>query len=71
MAFMDRVKQSAPDGLLDAEILLCDQFVEHVLDGSHRNSAAILSLQHMAYSSDCRAVFAWPVLSHIGLSWAS
>lgn len=33
MALMDRVKQTAPDALPNAELLLCDQFVEHVRDG--------------------------------------
>ena len=36
MALMECVKQSAPDALPNAEILLRDQFVEHVLDGALR-----------------------------------
>lgn len=36
MALMEQVKQRAPDGLLNAEVLLRDQFVEHVLDGALR-----------------------------------
>lgn len=36
LALMERVKQSAPDGLPNADVLLRDQFVEHVLDGSLR-----------------------------------
>lgn len=36
MALMEQVRQSAPDGLLNAEVLLRDQFVEHVLDSSLR-----------------------------------
>lgn len=36
MALMDQVKQCAPDGLLNAAVLLRDQFVEHVLDGGLR-----------------------------------
>lgn len=36
MALMGRVRQAAPDGLPNAELLLRDQFVEHVLDGALR-----------------------------------
>lgn len=36
MALMEPVKQNAPDGLLNADILLRDQFVEHVLDSALR-----------------------------------
>lgn len=36
MASMERVKQSAPDGLPNADRLLRDQFVEHVRDGALR-----------------------------------
>lgn len=36
IALMECVKQSAPDALPNAEILLHDQFVEHVLDGALR-----------------------------------
>lgn len=37
MALVEPVKQNAPDGLLNADILLHDQFVEHVLDSAlHR-----------------------------------
>lgn len=34
MALMEQVKQRAPDGLLNAEVLLRDQFVEHVMDSA-------------------------------------
>lgn len=37
MGLMASVKQCAPGGIPNAEVLLHDQFVEHVLDGSlHR-----------------------------------
>lgn len=36
MALMEQVKQRAPDGLRNAEVLLRDQFVEHVLDSAFR-----------------------------------
>lgn len=36
MALMEQVKHCAPDGLLNAEVLLRDQFVEHVSDGALR-----------------------------------
>ncbi|KAK0137755.1 hypothetical protein N1851_026032 [Merluccius polli] len=36
MALMEQVKQCAPDGLLNSEVLLRDQFVEHVLDSALR-----------------------------------
>lgn len=36
MALMERVKQQAPDGLLNSTVLLRDHFVEHVLDGALR-----------------------------------
>ena len=36
MALMAQVKRSAPDGALDADLLLRDQFTEHVLDSSLR-----------------------------------
>lgn len=36
MALMEQVKQRAPDGLLNSEVLLRDQFVEHVLDSALR-----------------------------------
>lgn len=36
MASMDQVKQCAPEGLLNAAVLLRDQFVEHVLDSALR-----------------------------------
>ena len=34
MTLMDRVKQSAPPGSLNPEVMLRDQFIEHVLDGT-------------------------------------
>lgn len=36
MALMEQVKQCAPEGSLNAEVLLRDQFVEHVLDSALR-----------------------------------
>ncbi|XP_042071311.1 uncharacterized protein LOC121812643 [Haplochromis burtoni] len=36
MALMEQVKQSAPDGMRNAEVLLRDQFVEHVVDSGLR-----------------------------------
>lgn len=36
MTLMERVKHQAPDGMPNAEVLLRDQFTEHVLDGSLR-----------------------------------
>lgn len=36
MALMEQVKQSAPDGMRNAEVLLRDQFVEHVVDSALR-----------------------------------
>ncbi|XP_058497498.1 uncharacterized protein LOC131467514 isoform X1 [Solea solea] len=36
MALMEKVEQCAPDGLLNARVLLRDQFVEHVLDSALR-----------------------------------
>lgn len=36
MALMEQVKQCAPDGSLNVEVLLRDQFVEHVLDSALR-----------------------------------
>ncbi|KAL4009470.1 hypothetical protein ACER0C_003322 [Sarotherodon galilaeus] len=36
MALMEQVKQSAPDGMRNAEVLLRDQFVEHVADSGLR-----------------------------------
>ncbi|XP_041842529.1 uncharacterized protein LOC121640743 [Melanotaenia boesemani] len=36
MALMDRVKQSAPDGVPNAGVWLRDQFIEHVYDSSLR-----------------------------------
>lgn len=36
MALMERVKQSAPGALPNADVLLRDQFMEHVLDGALR-----------------------------------
>lgn len=36
MSLMERVKQRAPAGTLNAEVLLRDQFTEHVLDSSLR-----------------------------------
>ena len=37
MALMDRVQQRAPSGgVPNAEVLLRDQFIEHVLDGALR-----------------------------------
>ena len=33
---MDRVKQSAPNAVPNFEVLLCDQFAEHVLDSALR-----------------------------------
>lgn len=33
MNLMASVKQQAPSGLLNADVLLCDQFVENVIDG--------------------------------------
>ena len=36
MALMARVKQCAPDGMPNSDVLLRDQFVEHVLDSSLR-----------------------------------
>lgn len=36
MSLMDRVKHRAPDGLVNVEVLLRDQFSEHVIDGALR-----------------------------------
>lgn len=36
LGLMTSVKQRAPGGIRKAEVLLCDQFVEHVQDGSLR-----------------------------------
>ena len=36
MGLMTSVKQRAPSGIPNAEVLLRDQFVEHVLDGPLR-----------------------------------
>ena len=36
MALMEQVKHCAPEGLLNAEVLLRDQFVEHVFDSALR-----------------------------------
>lgn len=36
LSLMERVKRQAPDGMPNAEVLLRDQFTEHVLDGSLR-----------------------------------
>lgn len=36
MALMEQVKQCAPDGMINADVLLRDQFVEHVLDNALR-----------------------------------
>ena len=36
MTLMDKVKQSAPDAVPNAEVLLRDQFTEHVLEGALR-----------------------------------
>lgn len=36
MALVEKVRQRAPNGMLNAEALLRDQFVEHVLEGSLR-----------------------------------
>lgn len=36
MSLMDKVKDRAPDGLVNAEVLLRDQFSEHVFDGALR-----------------------------------
>ena len=36
MGIMDRVKHRVPDGLVNAEVLLRDQFSEHVIDGALR-----------------------------------
>ena len=36
MSIMNRVKHRAPDGLVNAEVLLRDQFSEHVIDGALR-----------------------------------
>lgn len=36
IALMDKVKNCAPDGLVNAEVLLRDQFSEHVFDGGLR-----------------------------------
>ncbi|XP_048848763.1 uncharacterized protein LOC125718760 [Brienomyrus brachyistius] len=36
MGLMEKVKQRAPSGTLNADVLLRDQFVEHVLDGALR-----------------------------------
>lgn len=34
IALMEQVKQCTPEGPLNVEVLLCDQFVEHVLDSA-------------------------------------
>ncbi|KAI3352779.1 hypothetical protein L3Q82_019358 [Scortum barcoo] len=39
MALMDRVKQCAPDGVPNADVLLRDQFIEHVYDSSSSQGA--------------------------------
>ena len=36
LSLMDKVKQSAPDSVPNSEVLLRDQFTEHVLDGALR-----------------------------------
>ncbi|KAL7879398.1 hypothetical protein SRHO_G00016520 [Serrasalmus rhombeus] len=36
LALMDKVKQSAPNIVLNSDVLVRDQFVEHVLDSTHR-----------------------------------
>ncbi|KAL7872227.1 hypothetical protein SRHO_G00072100 [Serrasalmus rhombeus] len=36
MALMESVKQHAPEGMLNGEVLLRDQFIEHVVDGALR-----------------------------------
>lgn len=36
LTLMDKVKRSAPEGILNAEVLLRDQFVEHVSEGALR-----------------------------------
>lgn len=36
MTLMEQVKQCAPDGMPNAEVLLHDQFIEHVLDSALR-----------------------------------
>lgn len=46
MSLMERVKQKAPGGMLNAEILLRDQFVEYVLDGSLRRELKQYVRQH-------------------------
>lgn len=38
MSLMDKVKQRAPDALVNAEVLLRDQFSEHVFDGALRRA---------------------------------
>ncbi|KAL7870479.1 hypothetical protein SRHO_G00079780 [Serrasalmus rhombeus] len=36
MSLMDKVKQVAPEGLVNADVLLRDQFIEHVIDSALR-----------------------------------
>lgn len=38
MTLMDKVKRRAPEGLINSDVLLRDQFVEHVQDGALRRS---------------------------------
>lgn len=50
MALMERVKQSAPDGLPNADIFLRDQFVEHVRDSALRRELKQFVHRHPAAS---------------------
>lgn len=46
LSLMERVKQQAPGDIPNAETLLRDQFIEHVLDGSLRRELKKLARQH-------------------------
>lgn len=50
MALLERVKQSAPDGLPNADIFLRDQFVEHVRDSALRRELKQFVHRHPAAS---------------------
>lgn len=50
MGLMEKVKQCAPTGMPNAEALLRDQFVEHVLDSSLRSELKQLVLRQPNYT---------------------
>ncbi|KAI3368710.1 hypothetical protein L3Q82_025704 [Scortum barcoo] len=56
MALMDRVKQCAPDGVPNADVLLRDQFIEHVYDSSlRRELKQLVRRQPMATMLELRS----------------